>query len=254
MSQIINRPEYITYDTSRLKRGVWSQEDINKIEEEAALEQWEIPKVFKWNTGPWALHLKILAIPLLIIFISFVEAGLNYMTFGFILLTFSIFAPIYYISRSQYYHSAYKLTKSGILTDNLKVYPKFRYGRQDPTKFMNFMKVFAVLLVVLALIINPFYLLGAGVTFLLSFMKPWVDDGEKAYYKPYFWHDERVEDEFNISKVNICSDRKIIVLMADRTSHSCPLFCTEKNFDKVLSIVQERLPNIEYVKNEPIYD
>lgn len=84
-----------------------------------------------------------------------------------------IFGPIYYISRSQYYHVAYKLTDSDILGDNLKVYPRFSYGRQDPRTFMAFMRIAAFILVIVALAINPFYLFGAGFVLMLSFMKPW---------------------------------------------------------------------------------
>ena len=69
-----------------------------------------------------------------------------------------IFGPIYYISRSQYYHVAYKLTDSDILGDNLKVYPRFSYGRQDPRTFMAFMRIAAFILVIVALAINTFYL------------------------------------------------------------------------------------------------
>ena len=249
MSKIIKRPDYISYDDF-LVYGHWTQEDVDKLESEEALAQWEVKNAFMWKTGPWALHLKILAIPLFIILCT----GFSFMTLSFSIFAFMIFAPIYYISRSQYHHVAYKLTKSGILSDNVKVYPRFRYGRQDPRKFMAFMRVIAVILVIIALIINPLYLLGAGSVLFLSFMKPWVDDGEQVLYSPYFWHDDRAEDRRHIYKANICKNRRIVYLKAKDPTFSCGLFCTKDNFEQVIQIVIEKLPsNVEYVQDEPIY-
>ena len=176
------------------------------------------------------------------------------MTLTAVILVFVMFGPIYYLSRSQYHYVAYKLTDSGILLDNLKVYPRFRYGRQDPRKFMAFMRVIAVILVIIALIINPLYLLGAGSVLFLSFMKPWVDDGEQVLYSPYFWHDDRAEDRRHIYKANICKNRRIVYLKAKDPTFSCGLFCTKDNFEQVIQIVIEKLPsNVEYVQDEPIY-
>ena len=133
--------------------------------------------------------------------------------------------------------------------DNLKVYPRFRYGRQDPRKFMAFMRVVAAVIVIVALIINPLYLLGAGSVLLLSFKKPWVDDGEQVLYAPYYWHDGRVDDERNISKVNICKNRRIVHLKAKNSTFSCQLHCTKDNYEKVIQIVIDRLPgDAEYAQ------
>ena len=249
MSKIINRPDYISYDDF-LAYGQWTQEDVDKLESEEALAQWEVKNAFMWKTGPWAFHLKILAVPIFIILCT----GFSFMTLSFSIFAFMMFAPIYYISRSQYHHVAYKLTKSGILSDNLKVYPRFRYGRQDPRKFMAFMRVIAVILVIVALVINPLYLLGAGSVLLLSFMKPWVDDGEKVLYRPFYWHDDRADDERHITKVNICKKRRIVYLKAYNPAFTCALFCTKENFEQIIQIVIDRLPSdVEYVQDEPIF-
>ena len=250
MSKIIKRPDYISYDTDYSAYGNWTQEDINKLESEDVLAQWEVKNAFMWKTGPWAFHLKILAIPLFIILCT----GFGFMTVSFSIYAFMIFAPLYYISRSQYYHVAYKLTESGILVDNLKVYPRFRYGRQDPRKFMAFMRIVAVILVIVALVINPLYLFGAGSVLLLSFMKPWVGKGEMVSYSPCYWHDDRAEDRRHIYKVNICKNRRIVYLKAKDPTFSCPLFCTKENFEQIIQIVIDRLPSdVEYVQDEPIY-
>ena len=253
MSKIIKRPDYISYDTDFLAYGHWTQEDIDKLESEEALAQWEVKNAFMWKTGPWAFHLKVLAVPLFILMIVFFSTGFSPMTLTAVILVFVMFGPIYYLSRSQYYHVAYKLTNSGILVDNLKVYPRFRYGRQDPRKFMAFMRVIAVILVIVALIINPLYLLGAGAMLLLSFTKPWVDDGEQVAYSPCYWHDDKADDEHHIFKVNICKKRRIVYLEAYHPAFTCPLFCTKENFEQVIQIVIEKLPSdVEYVQDEPM--
>jgi len=254
MSKIIKRPDYISYDKRFLNHGNFTQEDIDKLEAEEALAQWEVKNAFMWKTGPWVFHLKVLSVPLFIFMMVFASTGFSAMTLTAVIFIFVAFGPLYYISRSQYYHVAYKLTDSGILLDNLKVYPRFRYGRQDPRKFMAFMRVVAIIIVVVALIIDPLYLLGAGSVLLLSFTKPWVDDGEQVLYSPYYWHDEKVDDERHIYKVNICKKRRIVHLKAKKPSFSCPLFCTKDNFEQVIQIVIDRLPSdVEYVHDEPIY-
>ncbi|WP_025564427.1 hypothetical protein [Psychromonas sp. SP041] len=254
MSKIIKRPDYISYDQRFIKRGEWSQEDINSLESERALAQWEVKNAFMWKIGPWAFHLKVLAIPLFILMIVFFSTGFSPMTLTAVILVFVMFGPIYYLSRSQYHYVAYKLTDSGFLLDNLKVYPRFRYGRQDPRKFMAFMRIVAVILVIIALVINPLYLMGAGSVMLLSFMKPWVDDGEKVLYVPFYWHDHRAGDRSCIYKVNICKKRRIVELKAKDPTFSCRLFCTKQNFEQIIQIVIDRLPSdVEYVQDEPIY-
>ena len=57
MSKIITRPDYISYYP--LEEG--REEDINKLENEAALIQWEEPRAFMWHEGPWLHHLKIVS-------------------------------------------------------------------------------------------------------------------------------------------------------------------------------------------------
>jgi len=112
-------------------------------------------------------------------------------------------------------------------------------------------RIVAAILVVVALIINPLFLAGAGAAIFLSFMKPWVDEGEKALYCPYFWDNPKLGEEHVFLKVNICPKRRIIQLETSKPSTSCPLFCTKVNFDQVLAIVKDKLPDAKYVQ-EPL--
>ena len=138
MSKIITRPDHISYYS--LEEG--REEDINKLENENALIQWEKPRAFMWHEGPWLHHLKIVSVSFIlamlpVFFMGAVES-LNLLLGWISIICIMPLAFIYYISRSQYYYVAYRISDSGILIDILKIYPRFRYGLQDTTKVMHF--------------------------------------------------------------------------------------------------------------------
>ena len=249
MSKILKRPDYINYDTGPIRRGSWSQNDIDILEPEPALAQWDIPRAFFWSTSAWVHHTLILCIPVSLAIMSYLAEGFTYMPIGISALVTFVFGTLYYIGRSQFHHVGYKISKSGILVDNLKIYPRFRYGNQDPTKFIQKLRIIAVFLIIFALIINPFYLVGAGGALFLSFMKPQIDDGEKAFYKPNFWHSE----DYTYNKVVIVPKRRLIFLQAKYANHDCPIFCTKVNFEQVIKLVKQYVPNAEYVENERVF-
>ena len=97
--------------------------------------------------------------------------------------------------------------------------------------------------------INPFYLIGAGSALFLSFMKPHIDHGEPALYIPNYWHSEKT----NYIKVNIVPSRRIVYLKADEGMNGCPIFCNKDNFEKVIKLVKQYLPDAKYVENEPVF-
>ena len=152
MSKILERPDYIKYYT-RSSYATYTQEDIDTLETEPTLASWDVPNAFFWSTSAWVHHTLILFIPVGLVIWFYLAFGFT----GLSIIVFCIFAPLYYIQRSQYYHVAYKITNSGLLIDNLKRYPRFRYGNQDTTKFLKKLRVVAVILIIVAIMINPLY-------------------------------------------------------------------------------------------------
>ena len=244
MSKILERPDYIKYRQPN-EYDSYTQEDINILEAEPALTSWDVPNAFFWSTRAWVHHTLILFIPVGLVILFYLSFGFT----GVSIIVFCIFTPLYYIQRSQYYHIGYKITNSGLLIDNLKRYPRFRYGNQDTTGFIKKLRVVAVILIIVAIMINPLYLIGAGSAIFLSFMKPQTDEGERAIYEPCYW--KLKEHPFTI--VNVIPSRRIIYLDSENIQHCCPIFCTKENFDSVLAIVKEKLPDAEYVKNQPVF-
>jgi len=250
MSKIITRPDYISYYP--LKDG--QEEGINKLENEAALIQWEVPRAFLWHEGPWLHHLK--AIAGVFIFIGgplfLLSDQLAVFIIMFIMGCIVPLLSVYYIGRSQYYHVAYKISESGILIDILKIYPRFRYGLQDTTKVMHFLRVIAFILIVVALVVDPLYLIGAGGAVFVSFMKPAVDEGEKATYMECMWDKNDILDKKHddkIYKINVIPRRYIIEIIYNY-SRGGEIHCTKDNFKEVCTILKERLPNVEYVQEK----
>jgi len=242
MSKILKRPDYIRYSTLGIDRNIWTQEEIEKLETEPT---WDVSNAFIWSTSAWVHHTLILFIPVGLVIWFYLAFGFT----GLSIIVFCIFGPLYYIQRSQYHHVGYKITNSGILIDNLKRYPRFRYGNQDTTGFIKKLRVVAVILIIVAIIINPLYLIGAGSAIFLSFMKPQTDEGEPAVYGARYWKSKK----YTFTRVNVIPGRRIIHLYTDKGCNRCPIFCTKENFDSVLSIVKEKLPDAEYVKNQPIF-
>ena len=133
MSHLIQRPDYIQYSQVGLDKGWYTVEDREKLENEPAIFQWEVPYAFMFEEGPIKLHLKalsIMCVPYLLCFLYSIYNSINhnrspwedngiFVFFGvFIVFAYSLF---WYISRTQYYHVVYKITESGFLRDELKV-------------------------------------------------------------------------------------------------------------------------------------
>jgi len=249
MSKILKRPDYIKYATPFVGRGGWKQADIDQLEDEPVLAQWDVPNAFMWSTSAWVHHTLILFIPVILTIFSFLDLGFTYMPIGITVLFTFVFGTLYYFARSQYHHIGYKISKSGLLTDNLKVYPRFRYGNQDPTKFLRGLRVVGIFLVIFALLVNPYYLIGAGSAIFLSFIKPQIDGGEEAYYMPYKWNSDAV----NYTKINLVSSRCIVVFLSEDGHEGCCVFCTKENYQQIVQLIKQHLPDAEVVENERVF-
>ena len=251
MSKIITRPDYISYYP--LEDG--QEEDVNKLESEAALIQWEVPRAFLWHEGPWLHHLKLIAGffifiggPILLFSEEFYQFLLVFVIACIVPLLF-----VYYIGRSQYYHVAYKISDSGILIDILKIYPRFRYGLQDTTKVMHFLRIIAFVLIIVALVVDPLYLIGAGGAVFVSFMKPAVDEGEKATYKAFLWDENNSlnkNDDNKIREINIIPRRRIVYIACNSVVKGAILHCSKDNFDDVCIFMKKKFPDVDFVQEK----
>ena len=257
MSHLIQRPDYIQYNQVGLDEGWYTVEDREKLENEPAIFQWEVPYAFISEEGPWKLHLKALSIfcvpyILCLIYSSYSNyiGGGNPWDFDGIFAFFGLFICLFYsffwyISRTQYHHIAYKITDSGVLRDELKRYPKFRYRKQDPAKLMYFLRFVSIPLIIMALIIDPLLLAGAAGAVFLSFMRFPADKGERASYIPVFWNESSGVEEDIICAVNINPKRRIIDIHSNNLSNGALIFCTKDNFDEVKDFILKKLPNAE---------
>ena len=255
MSKLIKRPDYIQYCTAGIENNWYTEEDRIKLENEEALIEWSSPRAFMWKDGPIKHHLKalsILGIPLCLVLINYFSTLNDPNTSdvaGGLVLTITIFftsiyALFYYVWRSQYHSIAFKITESGMLTDILKIYPKWRYGIQDPTKFVYFLRSVSVILIIVALFTDPLLLAGAAGTVFLSFIKPKVDKPEKADYIPIFWK-TGLTDEDELRFIVFTSNRYIIHIYSKSLIYGMSLFCNKDNFTDVKNIVLKKLPNAE---------
>jgi hypothetical protein len=253
MSKIIVRPNYILYrPLTEMKK-----DDIDKLENEDALFQWENPRAFFWHDGPWLHHLKIVSVSFIlamlpVFFMGAVES-LNLLLGWISIICIMPLAFIYYISRSQYYHVAYKISESGILVDILKIYPRFRYGRQDTTKVMHFLRVIAFILIIVALVVNPLYLIGAGGAVFVSFIKPAVDEGEKAGYRAFLWDGNNAlnkNDDNKIRKINIIPRRRIISIACNSISEGVIVHCSKDNFNDVCVYMKKKFSDVDFVQEK----
>jgi len=258
MSKLLKRPDYIIYGLNcpvNYDEKQWPS-IIEQFEDEPAIVQWHKPYAFMWKESALRFHSRVLAIPVLIVlFLLFTPVYIGqgwdwqaafrwplYLTFGFFVFTFGF---IYYISRSQYYDIAYKLTDSGVLVDNLKRYPRFRYKDQDTTNFLRWFRWVAVVVGLFALFTNPMYLAGAGGAIFISFMKPEQDAAEEAIYSGFFWREKNEKSKIYLVKIN--KKRRIVYLKSRGHITGGPVHCSQDNFDKVLAVVKEKLPNAEFV-------
>ncbi len=257
MSILIKRPDYIEY-YPYLDNGRFTQIDIDKLEQEPALFQWTMPRAFFWKDSPLVHHLKavglLCGIPVgFFLFIGIVsDKGVDYelieSLFVLFMFMFSILLFFYYITRSQYHSVAYKITESGILRDEVKIYPKWRYKNEVPESFLFVLRGVALLVIPIALMINPLLLAGAGGLALLSFYPFPKGEPEYAHYIPFYW---KKNGRYNVDFINICEGRRIIDIYSKDLSRGAIIFCTEENFDQVKQLVIDKLPEAK-VLNEPL--
>jgi len=256
MSQLIQRPDYIEYDQHALDAGIYTKESIDKLESEPAIFQWTIPYAFDHQYSAWKMHLLVvsfLGVPLLWTTIYVIYGIINYGGFipgygyglfvFFFIFTFFIYGFFYWISGSSYHHMVFKVTESGILRDELKRFPKHRYRRQDPTKFVHFLRWLSVPFIIMALMIHPLLLTGAAGAIFISFMPIRIDEAERAHYIPVLWNDSTLPKERQISTVNIVSKRRIIHITSDNGANGATIFCTSENFEQIKEFVLKKLPH-----------
>jgi len=255
MSQLIQRPDYIEYDQHALDAGIYTEESIDKLESEPAIFQWSIPHAFLFKYSAWKLHLpivSILGVPVLWLILDTIFDTIKYgmlpsgeYIFVIFFAAFTIFTYgfFYWISRSAYHHVVYKVTESGILRDELKRFPKHRYRRQDPTKFVHFLRWLSVPFIIMALIIHPLLLAGAAGAIFISFMPIRIDEAERAHYIPVLWDEPNVPKEKKISTVNIVPKRRIIHIRSSNGVIGATIFCTPENFEQTKEFVLKKLPH-----------
>lgn len=260
MSLLIKRPDYIEY-YPYVEEGAFPQAEIDKLEQEPALFQWTMPRAFFWKDSPLVHHLKavglLCGIPVgFFLFIGIVgDNGVDYelieSLFVLFMFMFSILLFFYYITRSQYHSVAYKITESGILRDEVKIYPRWRYKNEVPESFLFILRGIALLVIPIALMVNPLLLAGAGGLALLSFYPFPKGEPEYAHYIPTFWHKKGLGVTSKLSIINICESRRIIDIYSKDLSRGAIVFCTEENFDQVKQLVIDKLPEAK-VLNEPL--
>ncbi|WKC42698.1 hypothetical protein [Shewanella algae] len=257
MSLLIKRPDYIEY-YPYLDNGRFTQIDIDKLEQEPALFQWTMPRAFFWKDSPLVHHLKVLGVFCGIPGGIFLFGNLMSSTppsyeslkavFMMVFLMFSMVMVLYYVSRSQYHSVAYKITESGILRDEVKIYPRWRYKNEVPESFLFILRGVALLVIPIALMVNPLLLAGAGGLALLSFYPFPKGEPEYAHYIPFYW---QKNGRYNVDFINICESRRIIDIYSKDLSRGAIIFCTEENFDQVKQLVIDKLPEAK-VLNEPL--
>ncbi|MBO2673907.1 hypothetical protein ACRTDJ_16605 [Shewanella algae] len=257
MSILIKRPDYIEY-YPYLDNGRFTQIDIDKLEQEPALFQWTMPRAFFWKDSALVNHLKVIGllcgVPVGVFFfpnlLSDKGITLDLMKFLAVLFTFmfSILLFFYYMTRSQYHSVAYKITESGILRDEVKIYPRWRYKNEVPESFLFVLRGIALLVIPIALMVNPLLLAGAGGLALLSFYPFPKGEPEYAHYIPFYW---QKNGRYNVDFINICEGRRIIDIYSKDLSRGAIIFCTEENFDQVKKLVIDKLPEAK-VLNEPL--
>ncbi|OXR98928.1 hypothetical protein [Shewanella algae] len=260
MSLLIKRPDYIEYYLY-VEEGAFPRAEIDKLEQEPALFQWTMPRAFFWKDSALVNHLKVIGllcgVPVGVFFFPNLlsDKGITWdlMKFLAVLFTFmfSILLFFYYMTRSQYHSVAYKITESGILRDEVKIYPRWRYKNEVPESFLFILRGVALLVIPIALMINPLLLAGAGGLALLSFYPFPKGEPEYAHYIPMFWHKKGLGGTSQLSIINICESRRIIDIYSNDLSRGAIVFCTEENFDQVKQLVIDKLPEAK-VLNEPL--
>ena len=256
MTHLIDRPEYIEYSTSAIDFGTFTQEHINTLENEPAIFQWTLPHAFIWRERALTFHLKVLSllgVPYLLMCLLFlidiisngVDPKSDYLGGAIYVgvIIFSVYAILYYLIRSQYEHVVYKITESGILKDQLKIFPRWRYGKQDPTNFVNFFRWLSIPFIVLALFIHPALLIGAIGMLSVGFLPIEVDEGEKAYYVALMWERPDLSDETQLTRIKCCPKRLIIQILSEDFDQNMAIYCTNENYEQIKSFLFNKLPN-----------
>ena len=259
MSILIKRPDYIKY-YPYVEEGDFPQAEIDKLEQEPALFQWTIPRAFFWKDSALVNHLKVIGllcgVPVGVFFFPNLlsDKGITWdlMKFLAVLFTFmfSILLFFYYMTRSQYHSVAYKITESGILRDKVKTYPKWRYKNEVPESFLFVLRGVALLVIPIALMVNPLLLAGAGGLALLSFYPFPKGEPEYAHYIPVFWHEKGLEAASELNIINICDSRRIIHVRSKDWSNGAAILCTKENYNDVKEFVLGKLPKAKIVQEE----
>ncbi|NKZ42603.1 hypothetical protein [Shewanella algae] len=259
MSQLVKRPNYIQYSKYGLENGLFTQADIAKLEDEPAIFQWTMPRAFFHRFSGLASILMIwgifAGIPML--FFSLINLASENpqpddwnSVIGIGVFLSSILLIIYYFTRLQYHHVAYKITESGFLRDEVKLCPRWGYGAINPEVLMWVLRVMTLILVPIALVIHPFLLVGVGGLALLSFKKVEPSEPEKAHYIPIFWHENGISDEERLSIINLSPRRRIIHVRSLNWRNGGAIFCTKENYEEVKAFVLKKLPEAKVVKEE----
>ncbi|WP_129980310.1 hypothetical protein [Shewanella algae] len=259
MSLLIKRPDYIEY-YPYVEEGDFQQAEIDKLEQEPALFQWTMPRAFFWKDSALVNHLKVIGllcgVPVGVFFFPNLlsDKGITWdlMKFLAVLFTFmfSILLFFYYVTRSQYHSVAYKITESGILRDKVKTYPKWRYKNEVPESFLFVLRGVALLVIPIALMVNPLLLAGAGGLALLSFYPFPKGEPEYAHYIPVFWHEKGLEAASELSIINICDSRRIIHVRSKDWSNGAAILCTKENYNDVKEFFLGKLPKAKIVQEE----
>ena len=261
MSALFARPDYIQYSQDGLERGWFTQADITKLESEPAIFQWTMPRAFFHRFSGSASILMIwgifAGIPML--FFSLINLASENpqpddwnSVIGIGVFLSSILLIIYYFTRLQYHHVAYKITESGFLRDEVKLCPRWGYGAINPEVLMWVLRVMTLILVPIALVIHPFLLVGVGGLALLSFKKVEPAEPEKAHYIPTFWHKGGVSDKEKLSKIYLNPIRRTIHVRCADLSNGGRIFCTKKNYEEVKAFVLKKLPEAKVIEDKSI--
>lgn len=259
MSHLIERPDYIKYSDNFFLRQTYTQEEVDKLEKQPALFQWTLPRVFIYPRSATYVHLityGILGVPYALVFLyaiySNIMLGSEWFDEGdgFILLMGGLFTfaygLMYYLGRSQYYHTVYKITEHGVLEDKLKLVPKWVYGKQDPTNFVRKLQYLAIPLIILALFIHPLFLAGAGAMILYGFRPVEVSEGEKAEYNAFLWDCPELSDDLQITRIKTHPKRHIVQLISKKNGRMFTIYCSSENYEKVKTFFFKKLPNAKY--------
>jgi len=132
-----------------------------------------------------------------------------------------------------------------LLVDNLKRYPRFRYKDQDTTNFLRWFRWVAVVVGLFALFTDPMYLAGAGGAIFISFMKPEQEAARRAIYTGFFWGEKNEKSRIYLVEIN--KKRRIVRLKSKGYITGVYVHCFKDNFNEVLTLVKEKLPNAKFV-------